>query len=181
MMVSKRKLRLLVTSKCNRSCEGCCNLDWDLDALPVVEDWHAYAYDEIIVTGGEPLLFPEKLQSFMQSLTEMHTAPKLYLYTAKPDVFTRYPWLLKYFDGLTITLHEPSDWIEMVAFDNLLIQQEHVNPFCLSIRINHFKAAGEHPIENMIFKHYKWDLNREWLTDCPLPSGEEFRKIERLW
>jgi molybdenum cofactor biosynthesis enzyme MoaA len=43
-----KKLRLLVTSECNRSCSGCCNKEWDLDKLPVCESYKDY--DEIYLT-----------------------------------------------------------------------------------------------------------------------------------
>ena len=40
-----KKLRLLLFTNCNRGCEGCCNLDWDLASLPIVDDFSQY--DEI--------------------------------------------------------------------------------------------------------------------------------------
>lgn len=52
------KLRLLVTTKCPNKCPMCCNNSWDFSKLPVVEHFN---YKEIMITGGEPLLFPEKL------------------------------------------------------------------------------------------------------------------------
>jgi molybdenum cofactor biosynthesis enzyme MoaA len=52
-----KKLRLLVTERCARSCSGCCNHDWDLAALPTCESYAGY--DEVLLTGGEPMLYPE--------------------------------------------------------------------------------------------------------------------------
>ena len=51
------KLRLLVTTKCPNKCPMCCNNSWDFSKLPVVEHFN---YKEIMITGGEPLLFPGK-------------------------------------------------------------------------------------------------------------------------
>lgn len=49
-----KKLRLLVTDKCPNKCPLCCNNQFDLEKIPVVERWD---YDEISITGVEPLMF----------------------------------------------------------------------------------------------------------------------------
>ena len=59
------KLRLLVTTKCPNKCPMCCNNSWDFSKLPVVEHFN---YKEIMITGGEPLLFPEKLVNLAESI-----------------------------------------------------------------------------------------------------------------
>ena len=40
-----KKLRLLVTKNCDRSCPGCCNKDWNLDKLPNATHLN---YDEMV-------------------------------------------------------------------------------------------------------------------------------------
>ena len=57
------KLRLLVTTKCPNKCPMCCNNSWDFSKLPVVEHFN---YKEIMITGGEPLLFPENWQIWLK-------------------------------------------------------------------------------------------------------------------
>lgn len=59
------KLRLLVTTKYPNKCPMCCNNSWDFSKLPVVEHFN---YKEIMITGGEPLLFPEKLANLAESI-----------------------------------------------------------------------------------------------------------------
>lgn len=48
-----KKLRLLVTAKCHNKCPMCCNKQFDFEKIPVVD---RLDYDEISITGGEPLL-----------------------------------------------------------------------------------------------------------------------------
>ena len=48
-----KKLRLLVTAKCHNKCPMCCNNQFDFEKIPVVD---RLDYDEISITGGEPLL-----------------------------------------------------------------------------------------------------------------------------
>lgn len=48
-----KKLRLLVTAKCHNKCPMCCNNQFSIEKIPVVD---RLDYDEISITGGEPLL-----------------------------------------------------------------------------------------------------------------------------
>lgn len=82
------KLRLLVTTKCPNKCPMCCNNSWDFSKLPVVEHFN---YKEIMITGGEPLLFPEKLSNLAESIRTVQKLAygnkgKLFLYTALADM-----------------------------------------------------------------------------------------------
>lgn len=93
------KLRLLVTTKCPNKCPMCCNNSWDFSKLPVVEHFN---YKEIMITGGEPLLFPEKLANLAESIKTVQKLAygnkgKLFLYTALADMLPNY---IRYFDGV---------------------------------------------------------------------------------
>lgn len=86
------KLRLLVTTKCPNKCPMCCNNSWDFSKLPVVEHFN---YKEIMITGGEPLLFPEKLANLAESIKTVQKLAygnkgKLFLYTALADMLPNY-------------------------------------------------------------------------------------------
>ena len=98
------KLRLLVTTKCPNKCPMCCNNSWDFSKLPVVEHFN---YKEIMITGGEPLLFPEKLANLAESIKTVQKLAygnkgKLFLYTALADMLPNY---IRYFDGVVYTPH----------------------------------------------------------------------------
>ena len=69
-----KKLRLLITEKCNRKCEGCCNLDWDLQNLPVCTSFKGY--DEILLTGGEPQLEPVLILSTVEKIKQQNKTAK---------------------------------------------------------------------------------------------------------
>lgn len=102
------KLRLLVTTKCPNKCPMCCNNSWDFSKLPVVEHFN---YKEIMITGGEPLLFPEKLANLAESIKTVQKLAygnkgKLFLYTALADMLPNY---IRYFDGVVYTPHSVND------------------------------------------------------------------------
>lgn len=79
-MEKNRKLRLLVTADCHNACVMCCNRQFNVDKIPVVDRWD---YDEIMITGGEPFLYPNRLEKFCKAIREvtaqMGLRPKIYL------------------------------------------------------------------------------------------------------
>ena len=150
-------LRLLLFSSCNRTCPGCCNNDWDLDALPVATDFRGY--DMVILTGGEPMLAPSiVIQTASQIRLQTH-AP-IILYTAKPAGL---PEVMPYLDGVTVTLHDQRDVVPFMVVARLLRGSRRVNVFA-GVKIG--------PVPG-----WKIKRNIEWIEDCPLPEGEVFMRL----
>lgn len=64
-----------------------------------------------MITGGEPLLFPEKLSNLAESIRTVQKLAygnkgKLFLYTALADMLPNY---IRYFDGVVYTPHSAND------------------------------------------------------------------------
>lgn len=123
------KLRLLVTTKCPNKCPMCCNNSWDFSKLPVVEHFN---YKEIMITGGEPLLFPEKLANLAESIKTVQKLAygnkgKLFLYTALADMLPNY---IRYFDGVVYTPHSVNDVHSLLEANN----------FCWTTKMNLWKV-----------------------------------------
>jgi hypothetical protein len=153
-------LRLLLFSACNRACEGCCNKQWDLDALPVCDDYHDY--DMVLLTGGEPMLNPT-LVAMTANRIRCQTMAPIILYTAKPE---RLPGVMPFLDGVTVTLHEQAD------VDPFLNVAHKLHGQGWSLRVNVFAGVeiGDVP---------GWEMKRdiEWIEDCPMPEGEVFMRL----
>ncbi len=172
-----KTLRLLFTAKCNRNCLGCVNKDWNLQNLPKI---NSFDFDEIIITGGEPLLFPEQLIGYIKAIRAISKA-KIYVYTAMTVVngtFKPFYDILPYVDGVTLTLHNQKD---ADNFKHVLYSMEYDNwPKDYienkSFRLNVFKGI-ELPINFRAF--YKWKVKKDiiWIKDCPLPENEVFMQI----
>ena len=161
-IVKRGKLRLLVTDKCPRHCDGCCNKDWDLANLPVVESFAGY--DEILLTGGEPMRDAFLLVCIIAEIRQQNPAAKIYLYTAEPSRELRK--ILHLIDGVTVTIHKQNDIYAFGLF------YEHLPIMDKSLRLNIFKGVvvkGRYP---------EWVIkdNIEWIKDCPLPEGEVFMR-----
>lgn len=169
----KTTLRILFTDVCNRHCEGCCNKQFDLANLPKFHTLENYTM--IIVTGGEPMLFPDTLRGFLFALRSL-TWASIILYTAHPVVPLHQILKEGLLDGVTVTLHENDDIGKVLSFQRL-IEDNYTPPEKISrlgsMRLNIFK--GVNTFETA--PYWKVKDNIEWIENCPLPSHEEFVRI----
>ena len=173
-----KKIRLLVTSKCNRNCKGCCNKDYDLASLPIFNDQfyqkNQKNIDMIIITGGEPLLFQNKLVDFL--IAHHNYKVKWIVYTAFVENYSKYTSFMGLIDGLTLTLHEQSDVIPAKQFMSDI--NLHMNKSLI------LKVFDGIDISSLSAKHLlNWNIkqNIEWIKNCPLPKDEIFMKLPILW
>ena len=177
-MNKNKKLRLLVTKKCHNDCEKCCNKLYDLNKVPVVD---RFDYEEINITGGEPLLLGEELFDLVMSLkflsTRINGKPcRIYVYTAIPKYKIEVlAGIVPYIDGLCVTPHTDDDIVGLRKFNNF---KKAINCKHLSLRMNLFADIKQklHP-EDL----EGWKLkDMEWLDDCPVPAGEDFRRLYQI-
>lgn len=168
------KLRLLITPECNRACVGCCNDAYDLGALPKVSGYREF--EEIMLTGGEPMLDPIKVMDTLQAIRDdVFVMPKIYLYTAmtKP----RMPLLMllynTYLTGITLSLHEQYDIAGFRLFNKLLRKHPDLT-VDKSLRLNVVSHVDITLVDTSL-----WDVKIiEWKPDgCPLPKDEVFARI----
>jgi hypothetical protein len=164
------KLRLLITEKCNRRCKGCCNEDWDLSKVPLCGlDFEQYDY--IMITGGEPMLFPSKIFEVVRNIRISNPRANIYMYTAKVDNLVHLMPILDILDGICLTLHEQTDVGNFYILDMILRREPYLLKR-LSLRLNIFKG-----IDVKINRAWKVKDNMEWIKDCQLPEGEDFKRL----
>lgn len=157
------KLRLLVLKQCNRNCPLCSNKNFDLDELPTCEDYSEF--DEIILTGGEPMLVPELVKRIILEIKGQSSA-KVFLYTAMPEGIDKE--IIDLIDGVTLTLHEANDYDHFIKWHGQFL------PYLWnkSLRLKVFKEVGR----EIVMSNWQVQNNLEWIVDCPLPIGEIFMK-----
>ena len=72
--------RVIITRKCNRKCDGCCNNYPSLmsQIQPITNIWELNRKDvsEILITGGEPLLFPKEVSRLVTEIKGFERKPK---------------------------------------------------------------------------------------------------------
>lgn len=175
-MGAKKTLRMLVWPECNRSCPGCCNKDWDLNALPVCTDFTPY--EMVILTGGEPMLHPAKLNKAIDEVVSQAWVP-IVVYTAKSDDPMPFVELAQRCIrhevpkiGFTVTLHGQSD---VAHFDNL---SRWLFPFTndLNLRLNVFSGIDISSLNDIYLADWRIKTGIEWIVNCPLPSNEVFMR-----
>ena len=170
-----KKLRLLFTEKCNRNCEGCCNKDWNLEGLKKVKHFN---YEEILITGGEPLLFSDKLIGLVAGIRVVSDA-KIFVYTAmtvSQRTFKPIYDIINVVDGLTLTLHDQQDAsnLKHVLYS---IENDPITKKAFegkSLRLNVFEGIDTFGM-NLSDWNVKADI--KWIKKCPLPDDEDFRKM----
>lgn len=80
----RNNCRVVLTDRCNLDCDFCCMKDKEMyDSFELLEAvWiAAMEYDEIAITGGEPLIELEKLVQFVCLIKYFNKDAKIYLYT----------------------------------------------------------------------------------------------------
>ena len=173
-----KKLRLLLWEDCGKSCPGCCNKDWNLKELPIATS--LLPYDEIILTGGEPMLYPDLLQRTIGEIQATTNSPKIYLYTANTKNYDKLINILINIDGITVTLHEDEDVKDFVKFIEELNKISERLPCWLenkSLRLHIFKEVNASLIKKLDLLG-TWDIREdiEWIENCPLPKDEIFMR-----
>lgn len=163
-----KKLRLLVTERCNRNCVNCCNKSWDLSDLPVEEDFSQY--DMIMLTGGEPMLDVKTLINVIISIKYKSDA-LIYVYTAMLNDTKAALKVLDWVDGMTVTLHDQTDVDPFLIFNNAIVAEGMRDE---SLRLNIFRGVNIN-IESLTL--WKVKNNIEWIENCPLPKDEVFKRI----
>lgn len=172
--------RIIVTEKCNRNCHLCCM------KMPFTTSNKKYLnldtiknYDQIIITGGEPLLLEDNLIQILRQITWKNFHTPMFLYTA---IFnTALIQCYNYFKGITYTMHQDStdkDYLNFERFEWFSIKNR--LPETKSIRL-----AVISGIKNLIINPKAWSFikvkqmmtKEELIQKSPtkngLPEGEE--------
>lgn len=176
--MGKEKLRLLVTSQCPNKCPMCCNNSWDFSKLPVVEHFN---YKEVMITGGEPLLFLDKVAILADSIKNSNKLAysndvRGFIYTALADDILN---ILPRVDGVVFTPHSEKD-IESFLKANRIMGLFPETVINKSLRLNLFSNMKSLIPESTDLSH--WQVKDIiWIKDCPVPPDEEFKRVDKLW
>lgn len=166
-----KKLRLLLFKEWLKDCEGCCNKNWDLDSLPIAGSFKGY--DEIMLTGGEPMLKPTLVFETIRRIRDENQHAKIYLYTSYLTSQLILFCARNYIQGVVITLHDQSEVEDFMFFDIGLSQITYHSH--QSLRLNIFDNVS---VPNVKLKcNWKIKKNIRWIKNCPLPENEEFKRL----
>lgn len=171
-----KKARLIVTYECQRNCAGCCNKNWRGKPPTVLKNIDQLIwYDEVCITGGEPVLFPTYAANLILDIKYLSRQTKVYVYTAAVEHPKELGLVTRVSDGICLTIHTQKD---MDVFEAGVYKASVFNLFGKSMRLNIFKGVAARA---KWFTGWKVKTDLEWRKDCPLPEGEELFVLEQPW
>ena len=183
----KTAARVIITTDCEKNCDYCCNTKEMLaSATPIKSILEVKNYKEVCITGGEPMLNPDRTAALIEELWRSprwcHPS-KIYLYTA----FARYQqdlfqMLMSGLDGLHYTVHQSSDNVSKYRYVLDTIAGIH-NIESLSEKFPNksFRLYIEGGVKTPVtFNPSCWDKveSFNFIKDCPLPKNEDLFILE---
>lgn len=176
-MNKKDTARIITTWDCNRSCPGCCNqsLQKPSECTPNL----FRNFDKFVITGGEPMLYPDGIYRLIMSQLPEH-APK-YLQTAYIDIDNdRHKDTLELFDGLNYTIHHQfyaADIDRLAALTQYMYSEKpkfaKSSHLIVDDRIYNSFRIYEAYISPELSKVWSKITRLQWKDDCPVPNNEE--------
>ena len=169
-ITKETSLHLLVTAKCNNNCPLCCNREYNLLDIPVVQVDELSKAGTLCITGGEPLMFVDQVEHLVENYKYMvgsSSPKKIYIYTTGRSltydalsnlVFLKNPLI----SGFSIGPKSYQDWRQIEC----LAQEDSDRMFKLNNRLYVF------PEWEQTFK----DINREYPN-----ISKNFEIIPRKW
>ena len=168
----KTTARLIVTYRCNRSCPGCCNGHGnEIRKIESIDE--LLGYEEIILTGGEPMLLRNVLQIFIDLLKIRGYTGKIYLYTAYWQDSRINHELIKAVNGISFTIHAEANDADIIALKSLSRQKRLAEPNFSSRLIIDSRVYEKYDFSNIDLTN--WDVIRKllWKDECSPAEHEE--------
>lgn len=168
----KKTARVIVTFGCNRKCPGCCN-----SKLPeyrtVHTDEELMKYQEIVITGGEPMLIPGKVLEFINRIWDKGYRGKMYMYSSFWNGKGISKEILKELDGLTFTLHAECTDEDIIALKNLsncgILQNKDFGSRLIIDKM----VYDRYDLSNVNFSRWSVIRKSEWKETCsPTPNED---------
>ena len=169
-----KKARLIITWKCNRTCDKCVNNQ------PVAKNYRTITdlselkdFEEISITGGEPMLNPTRLVAIITKIRKhVQTKVRIFLYTAWLYNIDMMRYVIAHVSGVHFTLHKaakPRDVQDFQDFQLLIINMQPLPGKTFRVSIHHEEIF---PVTIFPPAWHRVEI-KSWEDDCKLPEGEE--------
>ena len=169
----RMRLRLLLFEECHNDCPLCVNKNFDLGDLERVHSSKEFKkYSEIILTGGEPMLYPSYVKDIIGWVRKGTDAP-IFIYISKLDNIEAVMEIAELVDGVTVTIHQQR-WVDdFLRLDEAMRESGRFKNWSGRLKVFEYIDMDTSKA------HELWDVRDKeyWIVDCPLPEGEEFKRL----
>lgn len=170
------KARVIITMDCRRNCVGCCNTyDHIMSQSICIKSIRKLpkATKTVCVTGGEPMLNPDRTLDIIKAIRTHLPRAIVYLYTALYD--ERINKILDWVDGVHYTLHaaaSKNDVIDFYRFQTNLIGRSGSYRIYIDPRVS-LPVVVDPSLWSTVIRR-KWQTEQELVDVQPegLPVGE---------
>lgn len=168
------KARVVITEQCNRKCDICCMKHGSVrEQMETCSEDDIHGYSEIMITGGEPMLYPERVKHLAVLFARNNSTAKIYLYTAYFRHAIRE--IIPYVDGIHYTLHHPLSFDDLSGFNQFQALADTYRHRGKTFRLYIDPRVGLGvKIVPCVWARVEV---KPWLDDCPLPEGERLLKL----
>jgi organic radical activating enzyme len=115
-----KQARLIITFACPRTCAGCANSYKSLidqaKRIPIDKLDYFKNFDAVMLTGGEPMLSPDRTIKIAKLIHKAAPSAKIYLYTALHKNDSDLESVLPYVDGVQFSLHKEANEQDIADF-----------------------------------------------------------------
>lgn len=173
-------LRLLVSKKCDFNCPNCTEMRNDTKGIPIIQVEDYSKYDQILITGGDPGLSPERLFYLCYELKKI-TSAKIYVASSNASVWNN-TFLLDVVDGVFLFIHSEEDL--GMDFRTFCFNSKNNNRFGKTFKVfilegidtDSYDLSGIEVVKDNDYDFYCYK-NREDV----LPEDTEIKKLPVLW
>ena len=168
-------LHLVTTKECIRNCKHCCNRQYNLDTqVPTVTEEELKTVEEVLLTGGEPVLFSEVNEIAKTLKNTYSNIKKVYVYANAIELAlartSRKITSLDFIDGFTISIKNNFD---RIAFEDYLAEDEELASLSSNLV---YVFDGLMPKDMSRFK----SIERKWQEDFKPAENCIFRKMDGI-
>jgi len=185
-----KQARVVVTFKCPRSCPGCCNTYSSIMAsAKTIHNFDGLKdYDVIMLTGGEPMLFPDRTIKMADIIHKKAPNAKIFLYTALHKSDGDLSRVLQHVDGVQFSLHAEANDKDIEEFHKFQeVAKKHVGSKSFRLYIDSAmpkELQQKVRVNRSVWKRFEvkpWSSEEELLAKQPkgLPSGEDLFVLQR--
>ena len=143
------------------------------DWLREMEHEKLLDYEEIVITGGEPMLIPGKVLEFINRMWDKGYRGKMYLYTSYWNGKGISKEILKELDGFTFTLHAECTDADIIALKNLSNSGVLQDKGFSSRLVIDKRVYDRYDLSNINFSRWSVIRKLEWKEKCDPADNEE--------